>query len=94
LNETLVFFFNFMAVALRLMRFGKRKQPHYRIVALDRSKKRDGAYIEKIGLYQPLVKEKNITISKERYDYWISKGAQLSEGLTRLLKSKKNVVFE
>lgn len=83
-----------MAVALRLMRFGKKRQPHYRIVALDKTKKRDGSYIEKVGLYQPLVEEKNIKINKERFDYWKSRGAQLSEGLERLLKNKKNVVFE
>lgn len=83
-----------MAVALRLMRFGKRKQPYYRIIALDKTKKRDGSYIEKIGLYQPLTAEKNIQINKERFEYWKSKGAQLSEGLTRLLKNEKNIVYE
>jgi small subunit ribosomal protein S16 len=84
-----------MAVAIRLMRFGKKKQPYYRIVALDKTKKRDGSYIEKVGLYQPLIKDEvTIRINKERYDYWVSKGAQLSEGLTRLLKNKKSVVFE
>lgn len=83
-----------MAVALRLMRFGKRKQPYYRIVALDKTKKRDGSYIEKVGLYHPLDTEKNIMINKERFEYWKSKGAQLSEGLTRLMKNEKNIVYE
>ncbi len=76
------------------MRFGKKKVPFYRIVALDKRQKRDGAYIEKVGLYNPLEKEKNIRINKERFDYWKSKGAQLSEGFERLLKNKDNVVFE
>lgn len=84
----------YMAVTLRLMRFGKRKVPAYRIVALDKRKKRDGAYLEKIGTYQPLIKEKNIHIIKEKYEYWTTKGAQLSEGLERLLKNKKDIVFE
>ncbi|QQS43582.1 30S ribosomal protein S16 [Candidatus Roizmanbacteria bacterium] len=83
-----------MAVALRLMRFGKRKQPYYRIVALDKTKKRDGSYIEKVGLYHPLDDKNNIRINKERFDYWKSKGALISEGLERLLKNKENVVFE
>ena len=83
-----------MAVALRLMRFGKKKQPSYRIVALDRTKKRDGSYIEKVGLYNPILEKENIHINKERFSYWTSKGAQISEGLTRLLKNKKNIVFE
>ncbi len=83
-----------MAVALRLMRFGKRKQPYYRIVALDKRKKRDGSYIEKVGLYHPLDEKNNIRIIKERFEYWRSKGAQLSEGLERLLKNEKDVVYE
>lgn len=83
-----------MAVTLRLMRFGKRKQPYYRIVALDRTKKRDGAYIEKVGIYHPLNTEKTITISKDKFESWQKKGAQLSEGLARLLKNNKSIVFE
>lgn len=83
-----------MAVSLRLMRFGKKKVPFYRIVALDKRQKRDGAYIEKVGLYNPLDKEKNIRINKERFEYWKSKGAQISEGMTRLLKNKDNIIFE
>ena len=82
-----------MAATIRLMRFGKRKNPHYRVVVLDKRKKRDGAYIEKIGLYRPFDKEKNITIEKKRFDNWIEKGAQLSEGMQRLLKNKKQVYF-
>ena len=82
-----------MAVTLRLMKFGKRGYPVYRIVALDKRKKRDGAYIEKIGLYQPMSQNK-IEIIKARYDYWIQKGAQLSDGLRRLLKNKQSVLFQ
>ena len=82
-----------MAATIRLMRFGKRKNPHYRIIVLDKRKKRDGAYIEKIGLYRPFDKEQNITIEKKRFDNWIEKGAQLSEGMQRLLKNKKQVYF-
>ena len=82
-----------MAATIRLMRFGKRKNPHYRIIVLDKRKKRDGAYIEKIGLYRPFDKEKNITIEKKSFDNWIEKGAQLSEGMQRLLKNKKQVYF-
>jgi small subunit ribosomal protein S16 len=83
-----------MAVTLRLMRFGKKKFPFYRIVALDKRQKRDGAYLEKVGLYDPLQKEKNIRLNKERFEYWTSKGAQISEGMSRLLKNKDNIIFE
>ena len=83
-----------MAVTLRLMRFGKRKQPSYRIVVLDKRKKRDGAYLEQIGVYYPLVAENNIQIIKDRFDFWQEKGAELSEGLKRLLSDKKRIEFK
>jgi small subunit ribosomal protein S16 len=83
-----------MAVTLRLMRFGKKKIPFYRIVALDKRQKRDGAYLDKVGVYNPLQKEKNIRLNKVRYEYWTSKGAQISEGFARLLKNKDNIIFE
>ncbi len=83
-----------MAVTLRLMRFGKKKIPFYRIVALDKRQKRDGAYLDKVGVYNPLEKEKNIRLNKTRFEYWTSKGAQISEGFARLLKNKDNIIFE
>ena len=70
-----------MAATIRLMRFGKRK-------------KRDGAYLEKIGLYRPFEIKNNILIEKSRFDYWIEKGAELSEGLQRLLKNKKQISYK
>ena len=83
-----------MAATIRLMRFGKRKNPFYRIVVLDKRKKRDGAYLEKIGLYRPFEIKNNILIEKSRFDYWIEKGAELSEGLQRLLKNKKQISYK
>ena len=82
-----------MAVALRLMRFGKKKFPFYRIVALDRRQKRDGAYIEKVGQYDPMKEQDTIEINKVRFDYWQGQGAQISEGLARLIKNPKNIVY-
>jgi small subunit ribosomal protein S16 len=78
-----------MAATIRLMRFGKRKHPSYRIVVIDKRKKRDGSYIEKIGQYNPLNAALPFEIDKEKYSSWISKGAQVSEGLQRLLKNKE-----
>ncbi|MCA9372246.1 30S ribosomal protein S16 [Candidatus Woesebacteria bacterium] len=82
-----------MAVTLRLMRFGKKHRPYYRIVALDKRKKRDGAYKEKVGSYDPMKEPAEVLIDKAKYEYWTSKGAIISEGLRRLLKNKKNVTF-
>jgi len=55
-----------VAVKLRLIRFGKKKMPFYRIVAVDERVKRDGKYIEKIGLYNPLNNNKNYIIDERQ----------------------------
>lgn len=75
-----------MAVTLRLMRFGKRKYATYRIVAIDKRKKRDGSYIEKVGFYNPMMNPAALTIDTDKYKSWINKGAQLSDGLRKLIK--------
>ena len=78
-----------MAVAIRLMRFGKKGFPFYRVVALDKRKKRDGSYIEKVGTYDPMSEPAKLDINQERMDYWVKNGAQVSEGLRKLLKNRK-----
>lgn len=83
-----------MAVALKLMRFGKKGFPTYRIVAIDKRKPRNSVYLENLGSYQPIkAQSKSLRILKKRYEYWVSKGAQVSEGLQRLLKNTKNIDF-
>lgn len=83
-----------MAVALKLMRFGKKGHPTYRIVAIDRRAPRVSEYLEKIGIYQPIGAKPVLEISKSRLEYWQSKGAQLSEGIVKLLKDKKRITFK
>jgi small subunit ribosomal protein S16 len=78
-----------MAVTIRLMRFGKRHYPTYRIVALDKRRKRDGSYIEKIGTYNPMVEPMVLEINEERMSYWTNNGALISEGMRKLLKKSK-----
>lgn len=81
-----------MAVAIKLIKYGKKGQPSYRIVAIDKREKRNGPYIEKIGLYNPLTNPPVLTINKERYKYWLNKGAEISEGILKLQKTlKKNL---
>lgn len=82
-----------MAVALKLARFGKKGHPTYRIVAIDRRRARSSEYLEKIGIYQPVGTKTTLSISKSRLEYWQSKGAQISEGLAKLLKNKKAISF-
>ena len=78
-----------MAVVIRLMRFGKRDFPIYRIVALDKRKKRNGAYLDRIGTYNPLNAKDEIVINKEKLDFWLQRGAQFSDGMARLAKKAK-----
>lgn len=78
-----------MATALRLYRIGKKGRPSYRIVAVNKRYKANGKYIEEIGKYDPIVKPYLLKLNKERYDYWLSRGAVPSEGLQKLLKNKK-----
>lgn len=78
-----------MPATVRLMRFGKKGYPVYRIVALDKRKKRDGAYLEKVGLYNPMLNPAQLEINDERLTYWTNNGAVISEGLRRLLKNRK-----
>ncbi len=77
-----------MAVILRLMRLGKKNQPFYRIVATEKSKKRNGKYLEKIGIYNPF-DEKPVKMDDKKFGFWINKGAQISKGLRKLLKIQK-----
>ncbi len=71
-----------MAVAIRLSRGGRKNLPFYRIVVADSRKPRDGRYLERVGTYDPRLKqgdEKRVQLVKERIEYWLSKGAQPSE---------------
>lgn len=71
------------------MRFGKRKNPTYRVVVLDKRKKRDGSYIEKIGFYNPMSNPAQLDLDTERFEAWRAKGAEISEGMRKLLKNRK-----
>lgn len=77
-----------MAVTLRLFRIGKKHIPMYRIVAIDKRNKRNGKYIEQIGSYNPMSDPYKLSIDKKRFDYWKSKGAEVSEGFEKLLKKQ------
>lgn len=75
-----------MAVRLRLMRMGKKKQPTYRVVAADSRSPRDGRFIEIIGTYQPRLEPSGVRIDIERAVHWLNHGAQPSESVEKLLK--------
>lgn len=74
-----------MAVAIKLMRLGKKGKPFYRIVVMDKRKKRNGAYLENLGTYDPIVTPAKLEYDKARLTNWLAKGATLTEGLRKLL---------
>ena len=76
-----------MAVRIRLTRIGRKHAPFYRIAVYDGRTRRDGAYIEKLGTYNPRKKpEQKIQMKQDRFDYWVSKGAKPTEALEKILK--------
>ena len=75
-----------MAVKIRLKRFGKMRQPFYRIVVADSRTKRDGRAIEEIGKYHPTEEPSFIEVNSERAQYWLGVGAQPTEQVQVLLK--------
>ncbi|MGH9124071.1 MAG: 30S ribosomal protein S16 [Acidimicrobiales bacterium] len=75
-----------MAVKLRLMRMGKKKQPTYRIVAADSRSPRDGRFIEILGTYQPRAEPSVIALDAEKAARWIADGAQPTERVAKLLR--------
>jgi small subunit ribosomal protein S16 len=75
-------------LVIRLLRVGKKNQPSFKIVVTDkRNPPRGGRFVEEVGFYNPLTKEK--VLRKERIKYWISVGAKVSERIKKLLVSEK-----
>lgn len=77
-----------MAVKMRLTRVGSKKNPIYRVVAADSRSPRDGKFIEIVGRYNPQAEPSLIEFDEDKVRDWLSKGAQPSETVQRLLKIK------
>jgi small subunit ribosomal protein S16 len=71
---------------IRLRRTGKKKQPSYRVVVADSRAPRDGSFVETIGLYDPLTDPPTIRIDDEKARGWMTKGAQPSETVVKLMR--------
>src|SRR5215467_1528950 len=77
--------FSATVLMIRLARIGARKQPYYRVVVIDKERARNGRSVEVVGLYNPRTNPTTINLKRDRIDYWVSKGAQLSDTVSRLL---------
>ncbi len=75
-----------MAVRIRLARFGRKKRPFYRLVVADSKAPRDGAFIEQIGSYDPMVEPAALKVQEERALYWLGEGALPSDTARAILK--------
>ncbi|MBM4054595.1 MAG: 30S ribosomal protein S16 [Planctomycetes bacterium] len=84
-----------MAVRIRMKRMGRKNRPYYRIGAFDVHEERDGMALENLGTYDPMESnsEKQVTLKKERIDYWLSVGAKPTESVAAILK-KSGIAFK
>ena len=71
---------------IRLARIGARKQPYYRVVVIEKERARNGRPVEVVGTYNPRTNPATFDLKRERIDYWVSKGAQCSDRVGKLLK--------
>jgi small subunit ribosomal protein S16 len=69
------------------MRTGAKKSPSYRVVVKEKQSKRDGAYLENLGTYNPTRNPAEIKLDLARVSYWIEKGAQPTDTVDRLIKA-------
>jgi len=75
-----------MATVIRLQRGGRKKRPFYSIVVLDSRKRRDGAFIEKLGYFDPCTEPEVIKVDHERVQHWLDLGAKASPRVASLLR--------
>jgi small subunit ribosomal protein S16 len=75
-----------LAVKIRLMRVGKKKQPTYRVVVADARSPRDGRFLEILGQYAPRQEPSSVTLDNDRALHWLNAGAQPTESAAKLLQ--------
>ena len=73
-------------LAIRLMRMGAKKSPSYRVVVKEKLSKRDGAYVENVGFYNPTRNPAEVRLDMERVNYWIERGAQPTDTVRQLIR--------
>ncbi len=78
-------------VTIRLSRGGAKKKPFYHVVVTDSRSRRDGRYIERVGFFNPMARgaEKELELSLDRVDHWVSQGAGTSDRVSQLIKQAR-----
>ena len=64
---------------------GARKQPQYRVIVIEKERARNGRALEVVGTYNPRTNPASVELKRERIDYWVSKGAQMSDRLSKIV---------
>jgi small subunit ribosomal protein S16 len=77
-----------MSVRVRLTRVGSKKNPIWRVVVSDQRSPRDGRFIETIGHYNPQTEPSTIVIDEERFQHWVSRGAQPTNTVKQLVRAQ------
>jgi len=70
---------------IRLARTGARKQPQYRVVVIEKERARNGRSVEIVGTYNPRTTAGGLELKRDRIEYWVSKGAQMSDRVSKLM---------
>ena len=70
---------------IRLKRMGARKQPHYRVVVIEKERARNGRPVEVVGTYNPRTNPATVELKRERVEYWVSKGAKMSDRVSKIM---------
>jgi small subunit ribosomal protein S16 len=70
---------------IRLARVGARKQPHYRVVVIEKDRARNGRSIEVVGTYNPRTTPASLELKRDRIDYWVGNGARMSDRMVKLV---------
>jgi len=80
-----------MAVRIRMTRMGAKKKPFYRFVAADSESPRDGRFLDILGYYDPMKDPAMVKIHEDKMNYWIEKGARVSEAVQAILKRERKM---
>ena len=94
-NLVLEFRGNFMVV-VRLSRGGAKSRPFFNFVVMDSRMRRVGKFIERLGFYNPkaTANDEGIRINLERYNHWLTQGAQASDTVKRLIRQSKSKIVQ
>jgi len=78
-----------LVLRIRLSRIGKKKHPFYRVIVTEKTRPRNGRFVEIVGTYDPQKKPAAVNLNDERVKYWLDKGAQPSDTVRSFLRNRK-----